>query len=84
MVHLEQHKIIILTILSVRFSAINYIHNVVHPRLLLLLSYPFLQLELLELLRTSHGGAVDRNPPANARDMSSIPGPGRFHTPQNN
>ena len=26
-----------------------------------------------------HGGAVDRNPPANAGDKGSIPGPGRFH-----
>ena len=25
------------------------------------------------------GGAVDKNPPANAEDMGSIPGPGRFH-----
>ena len=27
------------------------------------------------------GGAVDKNPPANAGDMSSIPGAGRFHMP---
>ena len=27
------------------------------------------------------GGAVDRNPPANAGDMGSIPGPGRSHMP---
>ena len=26
------------------------------------------------------GGAVDKNPPANAGDMDLIPGPGRFHT----
>ena len=25
------------------------------------------------------GGAVVKNPPANARDMGSIPGPGRCH-----
>ena len=25
------------------------------------------------------GGTVDKNPPANAGDVSSIPGPGRFH-----
>ena len=25
------------------------------------------------------GGAVDASPPANAGDMGSIPGPGRFH-----
>ena len=30
------------------------------------------------------GGAVDKNLPANARDMGSIPGPGRFHMPQSN
>ena len=25
------------------------------------------------------GGAVDKNPPANAGDMGPIPSPGRFH-----
>ena len=30
------------------------------------------------------GGSVDKNLPANAEDRSSIPGPGRFHTPRNN
>ena len=25
-------------------------------------------------------GTVDKNPPASAGDMGSIPGPGRFHT----
>ena len=30
------------------------------------------------------GGPVTKNPPATAGDMSSIPGPGRFHTPQGN
>ena len=25
------------------------------------------------------GGSVVKNPPANAGDMGSIPGPGRFH-----
>ena len=29
-------------------------------------------------------GAVVKNPPANAGDMSSIPGPGRSHTLQSN
>ena len=28
------------------------------------------------------GGAVVKSPPANARDMDSIPGPGRSHMPQ--
>ena len=30
------------------------------------------------------GGAVVKNPPANAGDMSSRPGPGRSHMPQSN
>ena len=30
------------------------------------------------------GGAVVKNPPANAGDMDSSPGPGRSHMPQSN
>ena len=30
------------------------------------------------------GGAVDKNPPANAGDMGSSPGPGRSHVPRSN
>ena len=30
------------------------------------------------------GGAVVKNPPANAGDTGSSPGPGRSHTPQSN
>ena len=30
------------------------------------------------------GGAVVKNPPANAGDMGSIPGPGKSHMPQSN
>ena len=30
------------------------------------------------------GGPVDKNPPANAGDTSSIPGPGRSHKPWSN
>ena len=30
------------------------------------------------------GGAVVRNPPANAGDTGSCPGPGRFHRPRSN
>ena len=30
------------------------------------------------------GGAVIKNPPANAGDTGSIPGPGRSHMPQSN
>ena len=30
------------------------------------------------------GGPVVKNPPANAGDMGSTPGPGRFHVPWSN
>ena len=30
------------------------------------------------------GGTVVKNPPANAGDMGSIPGPGRSHMPRSN
>ena len=30
------------------------------------------------------GGTVDKNLPANAGDVRSIPGPGRFHMPRSN
>ena len=30
------------------------------------------------------GGPVVKNPPSNAGDMGSIPGPGRFHMPWGN
>ena len=30
------------------------------------------------------GGTVVKNPPANARDTGSIPGPGRSHMPWSN
>ena len=30
------------------------------------------------------GGTMDKNLPADAGDMSSIQGPGRFHEPQSN
>ena len=32
----------------------------------------------------SPGGTVVKNPPANARDTGSIPGPGKSHMPRNN
>ena len=32
----------------------------------------------------SSGGPVVKNSPINASDTGSIPGPGRFHTPQSN
>ena len=35
-------------------------------------------------LKGSHGGAVVKNPPANAGDTGSSPGPGRSHLPRSN
>ena len=35
-------------------------------------------------LQDFRGGAVVKNPPANAGDMDSIPGPGRSHMPLSN
>ena len=35
-------------------------------------------------LKDFPGGAVVKNPPANAGDMGSSPGPGRSHMPQSN
>ena len=35
----------------------------------------------IHLPRDFPGGAVVKNPPANAGDPGSIPGPGRFHMP---
>ena len=35
-------------------------------------------------LEDFHGGAVVKNPPANAGDTGSSPGPGRSHMPQSN
>ena len=37
-----------------------------------------------EMDRGFPGGAVVKNPPANAGDVGSSPGPGRFHMPQCN
>ena len=36
------------------------------------------------MVRGFPGGAVVKNPPANAGDMGSSPGPGRSHMPWNN
>ena len=36
------------------------------------------------LVRGFPGGAVVKNPPANAGDTGSSPGPGRSHMPQSN
>ena len=43
-------------------------------------SYHFLKGDILDF----PGGAVDKNPPANAGDTGSSPGPGRSHMPQSN
>ena len=37
-----------------------------------------------KMLRDFPGGAVVRNPPANAGDMGSSPGPGRSHMSRSN
>ena len=39
---------------------------------------------LKKKFRDFPGGAVVKNPPANAGDTGSSPGPGRFHMPQSN
>ena len=42
-------------------------------------------MKLLKLYRSGFpGGAVVKNPPANAGDTGSSPGPGRSHMPQSN
>ena len=38
----------------------------------------------LKICRGFPGGAVVKNPPANAGDTSSSPGPGRSHMPRSN
>ena len=53
-----------------------------------LLTKPFQKLPLLThlkcTLRDFPGGAMVKNPPANAGTMGSIPGPGRFPMPRSN
>ena len=34
----------------------------------------------MQNIKNVPGGAVNKNPPANAGDTGSIPGPGRFHS----
>ena len=41
-------------------------------------------LEFIKNEKGSPGGAVVKNPPANAGDTGSSPGPGRSHMPQSN
>ena len=38
----------------------------------------------LKMLMNFLSGTMDRNPPANAGDVGSIPGLGRFHMPWSN
>ena len=42
-----------------------------------------MQLKIVKQVDFS-SGTVDKNPPASAGDMGSIPDPGRFHMPQSN
>ena len=42
------------------------------------------QVDLKYLLLGFPGGTVVKNPPANAGDMGSSPGPGRSHMPRSN
>ena len=42
------------------------------------------QQDLKVRYRNFPGGTVVKNPPANAGDMGSIPGPGRSHMPRSN
>ena len=37
-----------------------------------------------DVVQDFRGGAVVKNPPANAGDMGSSPGPGRSHMPRSN
>ena len=48
--------------------------------------YGFLKMHPLQKYQKQGfpGGAVVENPPANAGDMGSIPGPARSHMPQSN
>ena len=63
-------------------------HN--SPITLRLLLSPFFQMRMLSLRKVKKiahdvpGGAVVKNPPANAGDTGSNPGPGRFHMPWSN
>ena len=41
-------------------------------------------LEMKTILSNFPGGTVVKNPPANARDTGSSPGPGRSHMPRSN
>ena len=44
----------------------------------------FMKMQRLRIVKGFPGGAVVKNPPANAGDMDSSPGPGRSHMPWSN
>ena len=44
----------------------------------------WLEVEIKSKIRGFPGGAVVENPPANAGDTGSSPGPGRSHMPRSN
>ena len=56
------------------------------------LAATWMDLEIIMLIEVNQkekdrdfpGGAVVKNPPANAEDMGSSPGPGRTHMPRSN
>ena len=49
---------------------------------LIIYNYNLIYFLYVNLISDFPGGAVDKNPPANAEDMGSIPGLGRSHMPQ--
>ena len=56
----------------------------VQERLQHLVSTSFLFFKFKKHVQGFPGGAVVKNPPANARDTGSSPGPGRSHMPRSN
>ena len=46
--------------------------------------YSYIKITLKMKTRDFPGGAVVKNPPANAGDTGSSPGPGRSHMPRSN
>ena len=45
-------------------------------------NFKIIIINMLKEFRDCPGGTVVKNPPANAGDTGSIPGPGRSHMPQ--
>ena len=71
----------VITLPKVAQSGIELKFQVVFP--LWCLVFFFLML-WLNMFADSPGGAVVKNPPANAGDTGSSPGPGRSHMPESN